>query len=312
VSRHTECSICRTIGDREYALQVGGRPDECTYLPAAVENLRLVRELPESTESDEPGSRYLQECPECRTYYLYRTTYEYIVYGSEDEQFLRRLTDEEGNALAPAGPDEPFAHGFDQQSLGPKPKGFWTGLARQANSDYHHLVAGEWYTVVKGFWDYDRQGHPEMETWLFRGSSFSPYSDGLSLFVSFDGEHEWHIRLQCADDQQGPIVDSLEDYVVPTLSSAVPKAECDTSRKPVVQREWCWWPDEFGGPATQLSIGANGVHWHIDADDDFKQSSRDADQSIEDFLTKGPAWTVPDEVAQSIWLHFGFCRTPAR
>jgi hypothetical protein len=43
------------------------------------------------------GSRklQLQQCPECGTYYLYRTDYEFLVNGSEDEEFLTRLTDNE-------------------------------------------------------------------------------------------------------------------------------------------------------------------------------------------------------------------------
>jgi hypothetical protein len=40
-----------------------------------------------------------------------------------------------------------------------------------------------------------------------------PHDDGLSLFVSLDGDREWHIRLQWRDDQQGPLIDRLEDYI---------------------------------------------------------------------------------------------------
>ena len=36
----------------------------------------------------------LQQCPQCATYYLYRTDYEFLVNGSEDEEELTRLTDE--------------------------------------------------------------------------------------------------------------------------------------------------------------------------------------------------------------------------
>jgi hypothetical protein len=196
--------------------------------------------------------------------------------------------------------------------FGPQPKGFWTDRLEPSHKQFRHLLAGGWYTVIKGFWDYDGVGHAEMETWSFQGYSFLPYDDGLSLFVSFDGEHEWHIRMQCTEDRQGPIVDSLADYVVPTSSPQVAKAACGVGSKPIVRREWRWWPDEFGGPARTMTIGANAVHWHMDADDDFKQASSDTEQSIEDFLTKGPAWTAPDEIAESMALHFGLRADPKR
>jgi len=51
------------------------------------------------------------------------------------------------------------------------------------------------------------------ETWTFLGHNFLPHDDGLSLFVSLDGDREWHIRLQWRDDQQGPLIDRLEDYI---------------------------------------------------------------------------------------------------
>lgn len=35
---------------------------------------------------------HLQQCPECKTCYLYQTDYEYLVNGSEDEETLIRLT----------------------------------------------------------------------------------------------------------------------------------------------------------------------------------------------------------------------------
>lgn len=46
-----------------------------------------------------PGARsrelQLRQCPECRTYYLYRTDYEYLVNGTEDDQYLARLSEAE-------------------------------------------------------------------------------------------------------------------------------------------------------------------------------------------------------------------------
>ncbi|MBS1198812.1 MAG: hypothetical protein H6R18_2597 [Proteobacteria bacterium] len=83
-----ECPICSALSDQEYAYQKYGSSDGDTELPAAVAKLVVVRDLRPH------GSRRLelQRCPLCNTHYLYRTDYEYLVNGSEDEQFLTRLT----------------------------------------------------------------------------------------------------------------------------------------------------------------------------------------------------------------------------
>ncbi len=82
--------------------------------------------------------------------------------------------------------------------------------------DHGHLLAGRKYIVVKQFQDYDKGVHPVGETWKFLGSSFLPYEDGLSLFVSLDDVHEWQIRMQWIPEEQGAIIDALEDYVKET------------------------------------------------------------------------------------------------
>ena len=90
-ARHGHCSICSQLEDHEFGRQTHGRPEEDTFLPDAARRLENIREL-------KPGSvRYtwLRQCPECATYYLHRTDYEYLATGSEDEQFLTRLTDEQ-------------------------------------------------------------------------------------------------------------------------------------------------------------------------------------------------------------------------
>lgn len=86
-----ECPICTVLRDREYASQKWGWDQHDSYLPAAAEHLEVVRDYRTH------GSRQLQlqRCPECGTYYLYRTDYEYLVDGSEDEQTLTRLTGQE-------------------------------------------------------------------------------------------------------------------------------------------------------------------------------------------------------------------------
>ena len=90
-ARHERCRICSRLKGHELGRQTHGRPEEDTSLPDAARHLRNVREL-------DPGSvRYawLRQCPECATYYLHRDDYEYLATGSEDEQLLTRLTDEE-------------------------------------------------------------------------------------------------------------------------------------------------------------------------------------------------------------------------
>lgn len=95
---------------------------------------------------------------------------------------------------------------------GPKPRGFWT---RGAPVGCGHLRPGRAYRVVRTFVDFDGVTHPEGERWTFLGSNYLPYDAGLSLFVSLDGEQEWHIRMQCHAEAQGPVVDHLEDYLAP-------------------------------------------------------------------------------------------------
>ena len=99
-ARHELCSICSQLNEHELGRQTHGRPEEDSSLPDGARHLKNVREL-------EPGSvRYtwLRQCPECATYYLHRTGYEYLASGSEDEQFLTRLTDEEAAGYSAAQP----------------------------------------------------------------------------------------------------------------------------------------------------------------------------------------------------------------
>jgi hypothetical protein len=77
-----------------------------------------------------------------------------------------------------------------------------------------HLVPGARYEVIADFEDFDRVAHPSGERWTYLGSSYLPYDDGLSLFVSLDDRAEWHMRLQWRPEEQGAIIDRLEDYMV--------------------------------------------------------------------------------------------------
>ena len=87
--RHTDCAVCGTLHDHEYAMQKHGWEADDTSLPDAVGRLMTVRDLKPNS------SRQLtvERCPACGTYYLYQTDYEYLAGGSEDEQRLTRLSD---------------------------------------------------------------------------------------------------------------------------------------------------------------------------------------------------------------------------
>ena len=85
------CSICSQLSDREYATQKFGWEENDTHLPGAASQLTDVKEL----KLESSRSAYLQRCPQCGTYYLYESDYEYLAGGSEDTQTLTRLLDEE-------------------------------------------------------------------------------------------------------------------------------------------------------------------------------------------------------------------------
>lgn len=98
--------------------------------------------------------------------------------------------------------------------FGPELLGHWSSAkAQNGGSSHGHLHAGKKYSVIKLFADHDQVQHPVGEFWLFMGSSFLPYDDGLSLFVSLDGAHEWPIRMQWREEVQGAILDSFEEYM---------------------------------------------------------------------------------------------------
>lgn len=41
--------------------------------------------------------------------------------------------------------------------------------------------------------------------------------EGLLLYVTLDGEQEWCLPLQNGPEQQGEVMDYLEQYVVPDV-----------------------------------------------------------------------------------------------
>ncbi len=87
-----------------------------------------------------------------------------------------------------------------------KPLGFWS--ERNA-TPFRHLECGRRYRVAIAFVDFDRERHEVGDEWVYLGTNFAPHDDGRSLFISLDGEHEWHIRMRDTPDEQGPILDAL-------------------------------------------------------------------------------------------------------
>ena len=85
------CKICSDLADQKYAVQKWGWEEDNTYLPAAASHLIVVRDF----RPDSSRKLRLQHCPECGCYYLYRSDYESLVNGSEDEEHLTRLTAEQ-------------------------------------------------------------------------------------------------------------------------------------------------------------------------------------------------------------------------
>ena len=102
--------------------------------------------------------------------------------------------------------------------VGPKPRGFWTNTVPPTG--YRHLVPGRRYTVALPFTDFDGGEHPAGETWWFCGWNYSAHDSGLSLFVSLDGEQEWHLRMADWEGEQRGVIGSLATHVVEADSIA--------------------------------------------------------------------------------------------
>ena len=85
------CSICAQLSDYHRGYQVRGSEKYDTFLPAAAASLKTVKEL-------KPGDERrldIQRCPECGTFYLFKTNFEFLIGGSDEEQHLQRLTNDE-------------------------------------------------------------------------------------------------------------------------------------------------------------------------------------------------------------------------
>lgn len=74
------------------------------------------------------------------------------------------------------------------------------------------LIPGKSYSVIKRFVDYDGMEHAPGETWVYRGTNFLPYEDGLTLHVEVNGVAAVY-RLQWRPEKQGDIIDHFREYV---------------------------------------------------------------------------------------------------
>jgi hypothetical protein len=96
---HQNCTICSSLKDQEESYYKNGQEEnENSQLPAAAYKLIVIYELPNSNSS---RLKQVKQCPECKTHYFYRTDYEFLAGGSEDEEFLTRLTKEEALKYLP-------------------------------------------------------------------------------------------------------------------------------------------------------------------------------------------------------------------
>ncbi|MBI4407534.1 MAG: hypothetical protein HY565_03480 [Candidatus Kerfeldbacteria bacterium] len=79
------CRICSQLADVETAFNKNGKPEYSSSLPLAFNELTRIEEDYHSVDD------YIAQCPLCKTKYHYRSTYEFLVGGSEDEITLTRL-----------------------------------------------------------------------------------------------------------------------------------------------------------------------------------------------------------------------------
>lgn len=105
--------------------------------------------------------------------------------------------------------------------FGPMPAGHWSGRSSAGSMpDLGPLKPGRRFRVTRAFEDFDGCIHPPGEIWTYLGHNFLPCDDGMSLFVSLDGEQERHIRLQWRPDAQGAVLDDLGAFFAPVADLA--------------------------------------------------------------------------------------------
>ncbi len=76
------------------------------------------------------------------------------------------------------------------------------------------LKPGQKYSVIKPFTDYDGAVHNAGETWVYQGTNFLPYDDGLTLHVLVDNRAVVY-RLQWRREEQAAIIEHFTAFVAP-------------------------------------------------------------------------------------------------
>ena len=84
-----------------------------------------------------------------------------------------------------------------------------------ADADYGHLVVGRRYRVAKPFVDFDRGEHRFGESWTFVAHEYLPHDDGHTFRIRYDDGSESSFRMSGAPEDQGAILQALEQHVVP-------------------------------------------------------------------------------------------------
>lgn len=92
------CPVCSKLADVETSFVKVGHEDEARHLPPEAWKLVAFDAVKHYSVS-----HTFKVCPHCGIYYQYDFTYEYLVYGSEDEETLARLTPAEARRFMDAG-----------------------------------------------------------------------------------------------------------------------------------------------------------------------------------------------------------------
>lgn len=90
-----DCPVCSALQDKEYARQKYGWPENDTSLPAAANRLEEIKDL----KPNASRKSVVKQCPLCGQFYHYETDYEYLTNGSEDEEFLTRIDEQQARKL---------------------------------------------------------------------------------------------------------------------------------------------------------------------------------------------------------------------
>lgn len=77
-----------------------------------------------------------------------------------------------------------------------------------------NLILNQTYIVIKPFTDYDGIVHGIGESWIYKGTNFLLYDDGLTLHVISNNNSAVY-RLQWRKEEQAEIIENFKDYVEP-------------------------------------------------------------------------------------------------